>query len=47
MAIQYDDDRRGAYVDPNIRGLGAPVALGRGNPQVDIQPTIPIQRGAP
>ena len=35
-AIGYDDQRRGAYVDPNMRAINAPVAMGRGNPQVDI-----------
>jgi hypothetical protein len=35
-AIGYDDQRRGAYVDPNMRAINAPVAMGRGNPQIDI-----------
>ncbi|CDW73116.1 UNKNOWN [Stylonychia lemnae] len=44
LAIGYDDNRRGAYVNPQDRNQNAPVIMGRGNPQIDIAPTLPYGR---
>ena len=44
--IQYDDQRRGAFVNPYDREQNQPVNFNRGGQAGDIAPTVPMNRAA-